>query len=118
MATAAQFRSRYAAAEIFIEADGRTSTGLPPPVYYVDRADTIVYRADVGDSWARIASRHYRGIHRRPEHLWWVLCNFQPQPVLDPTVPPQPGDLVHVPAPGFVQAEILLPIQERTEGIG
>lgn len=111
-------RSRYALASELRDASGFVIVDTPAPMRFRARPDTIVHRALATDTWYGLAARYYSGLHRRPEHLWWVLCDFQPEPVLDPTIPPEPGEFVYIPAPAFVQGEVFALRSRATEEVG
>lgn len=68
------------------------------PFRYVDFDDNTVITASRGDSWRSLAGRYYKAenIITVPERLWWVIADFQPQPVIDPTLRIIPGTLVHI----------------------
>jgi hypothetical protein len=42
----------------------------------------------------------------RPAGLWWVIADFQPDPVHDPTLSLEPGRVLVVPSIRTVQEEI------------
>lgn len=65
-----------------------------------------------GDSLPGIAYRYYAGLQGvggadsvwGPEHLWWLIAEFQPVPILDPTLGVTPGSVLYVPPPAAVIA--------------
>ena len=34
----------------------------------------------------------------RPNDLWWVIADFQPTPIVDPTIRLTPGSTIHIPS--------------------
>jgi hypothetical protein len=83
------------------------------PFRYDDTLDdTIQHEVREGDSLASIAYQYYKGLKRPdetrrdgwgPEHLWWVICEFQPTPILDPTLALEIGRVLEIPSPEAVQ---------------
>lgn len=62
-------------------------------------------RVASSDTWQTLAAAFFVPI-QNPHQLWWVICDFQPEPVLDPTVPPVSGTYVYIPSVEFVLAEV------------
>jgi len=75
------------------------------PFRFVPRPDTRRIVAKGGDTWQSLAFEHLNPVSNA-EQLWWVLTDFQPEPVLDPTIPPVPGTIIYIPAPEFVLSEL------------
>ena len=69
------------------------------PFRYVPFDDNTIHPASRGDTWRTLAGRYFKAenIVVVPERLWWVIADFQPQPVVDPTLRIQPGTLIHIP---------------------
>ena len=84
--------------------DGLTFLLDPEPFRFVNRSDNRRVVVEAGDTWQGLAQEHLRPINNANE-LWWVICFFQPEPVLDPTVPPTPGTVVYIPSPEFVTSD-------------
>ncbi len=62
-----------------------------------------------GDSLFTLAGRYYDGFTDRPSGLWWVIADFQPDPILDPTIVLDEGRVVFIPSERTVREEILNP---------
>lgn len=77
------------------------------PYAYRDRSDNISHVASEGDSWQTIAERYYSSISSRACGLWWVVAEYQPTPIVDPTLQIRKGKVITVPAPIVVINEIL-----------
>lgn len=75
------------------------------PYRYTVEADTIQHVVDAGDSLFTLAARYYASL-KRPAGLFWVIADFQPEPIHDPTVALTPGALILVPSLRLVQQEI------------
>ena len=86
--------------------DGLTFLLDREPYRYVPRPDNRRVVVQQGDTWHSLAARHLHPI-ARPQDLWWLICDFQPTPVLDPTAPIAVGSVVFIPSPEFVQGTVL-----------
>ena len=75
------------------------------PYRFSDLRDNISHTVDQGDTLHNIASRYYAPF-TRPAGLWWVIADFQPRPVHDPTVRLTPGSVVIIPSLRTIQEEI------------
>jgi hypothetical protein len=78
------------------------------PFGYRDLPDNIPHTVVQGETWESIASREYG----RAE-LWWVIPDYQPEPVYDPTIALVGGSVLVLPSPRVVFEEILS--EERRE---
>lgn len=67
--------------------------------------DTEAYVVREGDTLQFLAHRSYQGF-RRPAGLWWIIGDFQPIPVIDPTIKLQAGRTVYIPSPRVLREEI------------
>jgi hypothetical protein len=86
--------------------DGLTFVLDREPFRFVPRPDNRRVVVEEGETWHNLAATHLQPISRAQD-LWWVICDFQPTPVLDPTQQPIPGSVVFIPSPEFVQGTIL-----------
>jgi hypothetical protein len=100
--------SRYYAVDTYVAWTGDILLGEYEPFRYVERVDNIVHEAVVGDSWFNLAQRYYWMISNRACGLYWVVCDFQPTPVVDPTLAIAPGTTIYLPSPATVRSEILV----------
>lgn len=69
-----------------------------------------------GDTLFHIAGRAFQPLPR-PAGLWWVIADFQPQPIHDPTIQLAPGQVLVVPSVRTVIEEILNEKRRRVSGI-
>lgn len=113
MAAPSRF-SRYRFAPVNWDADGRAFFGLRPTYGYHEHEDNRRVVVVQGDALWGLAARHFRGVPR-PSGLWWVIADFQPDPIRDPTVALEPGRLLFVPSLRVVQTVILNDLARRTE---
>ena len=106
-------RSRHLFCDVIDEvrsSDGETQRWLTDrvPFRYRPLADTIVVTARDGQTLDHIAGQLYRALDRACG-LWWVLADFQPEPIHDPTLVLAPGRLIHCPSLRGVREQILSP---------
>ncbi len=83
--------------------DGLTFLLDREPIRFQTRKDTKRIIAREGDTWYSLASEHFQSIPNG-EQLFWVICDFQPVPVIDATEDPIAGSIVYIPAEDFVIA--------------
>jgi hypothetical protein len=83
--------------------DGLTFLFDREPVYFQPRKDNRRIVARSGDTWYSLAAEYFPSTPEG-EQLFWVICDYQPVPVLDATVDPEPGTVIYVPAEDFVSA--------------
>jgi len=77
------------------------------PFTFRDDERNINHTALDDDTWWSLAARYYLQISDRPSGLWWVIKDYQPTPVVDPTLTIRQDTLVIVPHPVMVITEIL-----------
>ncbi|KKN87416.1 hypothetical protein LCGC14_0258710 [marine sediment metagenome] len=99
--------SRYYTAEPYTAWNGTILLSEYEPFRYVDRDDNIVHAATEGDSWFTLAQMYYWMISIRAAGLYWIGCDFQPVPVVDPTLAIQGGTTIILPSAAVVRSEIL-----------
>ena len=75
------------------------------PYTFQNFSDNRQYVATANDSLFTIAARFFQGF-ARPAGLWWVIADFQPDPILDPTLLLDPGRVLIIPSIRTVQEEI------------
>lgn len=68
--------------------------------------DNQTWEVREGDTLYTVAGALYRGIPR-PAGLWWVIADFQPTPVHDPTLKLDNGRVLFAPSRRVVTEEIL-----------
>lgn len=100
-------QSRYRACAELHDTAGRTYLADRVPLRYAGRDDDIIHQAGAADTWWGLAERYYGGISERACGLWWVICDYQPQPVVDPTLAIPPGTEIVVPSASTVANEVL-----------
>lgn len=58
-----------------------------------------------GDTLWNLANRYFKPL---PDAalLWWIIADFQPDPIADPTIALQVGRVIHIPSVRTVETEI------------
>ena len=89
--------SRYSFTAAILDDDQRLYLTEPEPFNFVELADNRTHLVKRGDSLFTLAGRYFRGLPR-PSGLWWVIADFQPQPIVDPTLALSPGTVLFIPS--------------------
>ncbi len=82
------------------------------PFRYKEQPDNRYHRARSGDTWWGLAHMYFQGVPRACG-LWWLLCEYQPTPVIDPTLAIQEGTLIVVPSMRALRMNIFSPERRR-----
>lgn len=53
-------------------------------VSFDSNAENRLYQAQSGENSFAVAAKHFRR-YARPASLFWLVCEYQPTPILDPT---------------------------------
>lgn len=104
--------SRYRYCTQFMNADGIAYIDEREPFRYREELDNIPYRAKQGDTWWGLATFFFPGLPR-PCGMWFLLCEFQPSPVIDPTIVIKEGTLIIAPSERLVRGEAFSRQQRR-----
>lgn len=83
------------------------------PYGYRTLGDTRQHTVAQGDTLWSLAARYFAGF-ARPAGLWWVIADFQPDPILDPTITLTPGTTLYIPSVRTV-TELIFSETRRTE---
>lgn len=99
---------------------GRTGDKLQlterEPFRFRELADNRLHRVREGDTLFTLAARFFSTLPR-PAGLWWVIADFQPQPVIDPTIRLRPGAIVAIPSIRTVQEDIFSEARRRESNV-
>lgn len=79
-------------------ADGVLRLAEREPFRFRDLPDTIRHVVREGDTIFNLAARFFVDVSPRPAGLWWVIADFQPQPIVDPTLRLEPGSVIVIPS--------------------
>lgn len=75
------------------------------PVLFEQLSDNRLHVAGAGDTLYSLAGRYFRGLPR-PAGLWWVIADYQPQVIHDPTIQLPIGSIVVIPSLRTVEEKI------------
>lgn len=94
---APQARSRYLFCEGRLNANGAMYLTDRVPYRYRDLPDSRVHEVAQGHTLKKIAHAYFVGIPN-PQELWWIIADFQPEPIIDPTISLAVGRRLIVPS--------------------
>lgn len=98
--------SRYTFANGYVDdEDGAFMLEDAIPFEYVEREDNRHHEVREGDNLQSLAGSYFPSFER-PDGLWWVIADFQPDPIIDPTVKLSVGSIVVIPSERFVLEEV------------
>lgn len=100
--------SRYRWCEIHLDEAGRRFLGPRPRFEYRELDDNSFHTIEEGQRLWHLAQIYYRGV-RRAGNLWWVIADFQPEPILDATLTIEPGTIIIVPSLRTVESQVFAP---------
>lgn len=106
--------SRYTFATAERDAEGDLVLFGGEPFRYQLLPDTREHVVREGDTLFNLAARYFEGFDR-PDGLWWVIADFQPDPIHDPTVALEVGRTVYVPTARVID-ELVFSESRRSEG--
>jgi hypothetical protein len=89
--------SRYRHCRGVLDDAGNTLLTQREPFGFRRFADTIEHRVVEGDSLWGLAARYYAALER-PAGYWWVIADFQPEPIVDPTLTLEVGRVLVIPS--------------------
>jgi len=75
------------------------------PFPYRNEPDNSYHTVRDGDTLWGLAHLYFKGM-RRPAGLWWVIAEFQPTPIIDPTIRLQAGETIIIPSQRLVKTEV------------
>ncbi len=104
--------SRYRYNREYVADDNTRYLDEREPFRYRDEPDNRFHTAKDGDSWWGIAHSYFPSFPRSAG-LWWVVAEFQPDNIVDPTIAIKGGTVIVVPSERLVRFEVFSP--ERAE---
>lgn len=97
--------SRFQFCQGLTDAEGRLLLSDRVPFRFVERVDNRFHTVTEGDTLYNLASQYFSGFDR-PAGLYWVIADYQPDPIIDPTVTLTPGCVLVIPSSRLVREEI------------
>lgn len=77
--------------------DGSLALSARAPYRYVEHADTRRHVVQDGDTLDSLADRYFAPLVRAAG-FWWAIADYQPEPILDPTITLDAGRLLYIPS--------------------
>ena len=107
--------SRYQFAYSVQDAEGDLVLYGDEPYRYRDFEDTREHVVRQGDTLFTLAGRYFASLPRACG-LWWMIADFQPDPIHDPTVSLTPGRVLLIPSVRTLNEEIFSERRRRLTG--
>lgn len=82
------------------------------PFRFRDEPDNRFHSAVEGDTWWGLAWRYFPSFPNK-SLLWFLLCEFQPEPVVDPTIVIAKGTQIVIPSERLVRTQAFNREQRR-----
>lgn len=89
--------SRHLFCEATVDDEGDLVLNEPEAFDFVDLPDNRTHVVAEGDTLWSLAEAYFEGIDRA-EGLWWVIADFQPDPIVDPTIKLEAGSVLVIPS--------------------
>lgn len=67
------------------------------PIQFRDARDNRLHVVQAGDTLETLAAHYFRGVPDAAD-LYWLIAEFQPTPITDPTLRLEPGSLLVIPS--------------------
>ena len=67
------------------------------PYRFVSRSDNRIHVVAEGDTLHTLAHDYFQGLPR-PAQFYWVIADFQPEPILDPSIRLAVGRQIVIPS--------------------
>jgi hypothetical protein len=97
--------SRHVFSRAYEDNEGDLVLTEPEPFKYKPYRDNIHHTVQTGETLFTIAAKYFKGFDR-PNGLWWIIADFQPIPIHDPTVSIAENTTIVIPSQRTVIEEI------------
>lgn len=104
--------SRYLHSLGIKDAEGRLFLTDPEPYTYREFADNRFHPVVAGDTLESIADRYFPNIEDAAQ-LFWVIADFQPERILDPTLMLDEGRVLVIPSENTFLTKIMDPSRSQ-----
>ena len=110
-----QFGSRYGFCLGVLDAHSRRMLTEREPYAYRPFPDNRAHRVVDGDTLFNLAGRYFAPLPRACGY-WWAIADFQPDPIIDPTLALAAGQTIVIPATRVLTDVILAESRRREAG--
>jgi hypothetical protein len=97
--------SRYSFSAAVLDDAGRLFLTEREPFRFRSFPDNRQHLVQQGDTVFSLAGRYFAPLPR-PSGLWWVIADFQPEPIHDPTLALDLGRLLFIPSVRVITEEV------------
>lgn len=97
--------SRFTFSAAVLDDTGQLLLTEREPYRFRALADTRQHVLQQGDTLFTLAGRYFAPLPR-PAGLWWIIADFQPEPIHDPTLALDLGRLLFIPSVRVITEEI------------
>lgn len=104
--------SRHSYTYAYQDDSGDVVLSIPEPYRFRDFGDNRVVTVVEGETLFGIAGREFSGDFERPAGFWWIIADFQPEPIHDPTIRLEGGRKLYIPSVRTIREEIFSPSRE------
>src|SRR5437870_2248049 len=92
-----QAGSRYAMCVAVRDENGRLVLSERAPLTFKQLPDNRIHVVEQGDTLWHLAGRYFAPLPRACGY-WWALAEFQPDPIVDPTLALEVGRTLYIPS--------------------
>ena len=111
-----RLNSRHTFTTAQYDDDGNLFLSERVPFRFVDLTDNRTHLVAQGDTLFSLAGRYYAGLPR-PSGFWWVIADFQPDPIFDPTIELAAGSTIVIPSARTLLESILSEARRDAEEV-
>ncbi len=97
--------SRFSFSAAVLDDDGRLFLTEREPFRFRSLPDNRQHVTQQGDTLFSLAGRYFAPLPR-PSGLWWVIADFQPEPIHDPTLALDLGRVMFIPSVRVITEEV------------
>lgn len=108
--------SRYTFCTSQKDDQGRAFLSERVPYGFRTLADTRTHVVKQGDTLWTLAGHYFQPLERA-SGFWWVIADFQPDPIFDPTLTLEPGRVLYIPSVRTLLEKILSEARREEEPV-
>jgi hypothetical protein len=98
--------SRYLFCQGIVDSDGKLYLTDREPFRFVERTDNRFHTVQEDDTLFSLAFQYFQPL-KRPDQFFWVIADFQPEPIVDATLALPKGITIVIPSVRCLIEEIL-----------